>query len=208
MVSTYLLALIFIVSVAAFQYPKIKENLLFVPYRVAERNEYWRWLSHVFIHANWSHLLVNLWVFYTFVGPVELAFQSYFAHYFIAFTVFIVSAAIASSAFDFVKNKSNMQYASLGASGIVASVLFVYIVLFPTAPLQFIFLPGVDIPAFAIGAMYLLYEYKMRQKQDGIAHDAHIFGALFGILTPLVIDFTLYPRFVNNIAIWVSNLLS
>jgi membrane associated rhomboid family serine protease len=208
LISTYILAAIFFASVAAFQYPKLKESLLFVPYRVKERNEHWRWFSHVFVHANWSHLLINLWVFYTFVGHVESAFQTYFLHYRVAFIVFLLTAAIASSALDFVKNKFNAGYASLGASGVVASVLFVYIMLFPTAPLQFIFLPGVDIPAFVIGAMYLLYEYKMRQKQDGIAHDAHIFGALFGVLTPFVMDPELYVRFVVNISHWLQNIFS
>lgn len=195
-------------SLAAFQYPRFKETLLFVPYRIAERNEHWRWISHVFIHANWSHLLVNLWVFYTFVGPVESSFQAYFTHHHLAFMAFLVSAAIASSVYDFMKNKTRAYYASLGASGVVASVLFVYIVLFPTAPLQFIFLPGVDIPAFAIGGMYLFYEYKMRGKQDGVAHDAHIFGALFGILTPLILDVGLYPKFLSNVGFWMKNLLS
>tara|TARA_R110001592_G_scaffold9723_4_gene51484 strand:- start:39165 stop:39749 length:585 start_codon:yes stop_codon:yes gene_type:complete len=194
--------------VAAFKYPKLKETMLFVPYRVNKNNEHWRWLSHVFVHANWSHLLINMWVFYTFVGHVENSFQSYFDHYHIIFVLFLIVAAVASSAMDFSKNKENTAYASLGASGVVASVLFVYIVLFPTSPLQFIFLPGVDIPAFVIGVLYLLYEYKMRQKQDGIAHDAHIFGAIFGILTPLVLDPNLYVRFVSSIGFWIQNIFS
>lgn len=182
--------------------------MLFVPFKVQNGNEHWRWFSHVLVHANWSHLLVNMWVFYTFVGPVERSFQSYFDHYHLAFVVFLLASAIASSAMDFKENRLNPGYASLGASGVVASVLFVYIVLFPTAPLQFIFLPGVDIPAFIIGLMYLLYEYKMRQKQDGIAHDAHIFGAIFGILTPLVMDPSVYVRLVTSIGHWIQNIFS
>lgn len=206
MIFNYILVLIFIVSVAAFQWPKLKALLLFNPYKIQHNNEHWRWLSHVFVHGNWPHLLINLWVFYTFVSFVEQQFDNNLQYPKLFFLLFLVLAALASSVYDFAKNKNNPSYASLGASGIVSAVLFVFIMFAPTSPLQFIFLPGVNIPAFAIGAMYLLYEFKVRSKQDGIAHDAHLFGALFGIVASVFINNHVYSIFIESISAWVNNI--
>lgn len=206
MIYTYILAIIFACSIAAFQWPKVKEALLFHPYRIKNNNEHWRWLSHVFVHGNWPHLLINLWVFFTFVNNVEQQFDNNFANPKLYFIVFLILSAFASSIFDYVKNKNNPNYASLGASGLVSSVLFVFIMFAPTSPLQFIFLPGVNIPAFAIGIMYLLYEIKVRSKQDGIAHDAHLFGALFGIIAAVFINQNVYHIFYDSVKLWINSI--
>lgn len=208
MISTYIIGLIFIVSVWAFQNGNVKSNLLFAPYIIQTKNQHWRWITHVFVHANWPHLLVNLWVFYTFVGRVEGVFSQSFHFPEISFLIFIVASAVASSLSDFVKNRNNPHYASLGASGVVSAVLFMFIVYFPTSPLQFIILPGVNIPAFVIGILYLLYEYQMRRKNDGIAHDAHIFGALFGIVAPLAFEPSIYLNSFQSVSIWIQSIFS
>lgn len=206
MISTYIIGLIFIVSLWAFKNENVKSTLLFAPYYIKSKNQHWRWITYVFVHANWPHLLVNLWVFFTFVNRVEGVFMQSFSFPKITFILFIILSAVASSLSDFAKNRNNPQYASLGASGVVSAVLFMFIVYYPTSPLQFIILPGVNIPAFVIGILYLLYEYQMRRKNDGIAHDAHIFGALFGILAPIAIDPSIYLKSFHSISNWIQTI--
>jgi membrane associated rhomboid family serine protease len=51
-----------------------------------------------------------------------------------------------------------------------------------------IFLP-IMMPAFIFGLLYLGYSYYMAHKGgDNIGHDAHFFGALFGIMFTIILD--------------------
>jgi membrane associated rhomboid family serine protease len=49
------------------------------------------------------------------------------------------------------------------------------------------FIP-IGIPGFILGALYLLYSYYQgKQLGDNINHDAHLFGALYGVLFTVIV---------------------
>jgi membrane associated rhomboid family serine protease len=82
-----------------------------------------------------------------------------------------------------------MHYNSLGASGAVMAVVFGYILLNPTAELGLIFLP-IYVPAYIFGPIILIAEVLLsRRGGTGIAHDAHIAGAVFGIIFMTIVDY-------------------
>jgi rhomboid family protein len=87
-----------------------------------------------------------------------------------------------------VKHRDDPHYASLGASGAILAVLFASIVYFPRQRLFILPIP-IPIPAPLFALAYLAFSYySSRHSKDRINHDAHIFGALTGIVFVLLTD--------------------
>jgi len=81
-----------------------------------------------------------------------------------------------------IKFRKDPNYATLGASGAVGGVLFAYIFLFPLESIYLLFIP-IPIPAFVFGILYLIYSmYESKQDRGKINHEAHIAGAVWGIV--------------------------
>jgi Rhomboid family. len=97
----------------------------------------------------------------------------------------------------YIKHRNNNSYASLGASGGVSAVLFAFILLVPWATIYVFVIP---VPAIVFGVLYLVYsQYMSKKGGDNINHDAHFWGAMFGIVALLVIDRDTIPRFLEAI---------
>ncbi len=212
-VNTIIVGANVILSLAAFRNPALLSKLLFNPYQVVQRREYYRIITHAFIHANFIHLLFNMYVLYQFGGLIESIFTNadvfhrlfpgmefwgrprgylYFILLYFGGLIFATLPAIR-------KHANDPGYNSLGASGAVSAVVMAVILLLPTMSLRLFFIP-IDIPAFIIGIAYLGYEYYMsRRGQTRIAHDAHFFGAIFGLVLLLVIKPAFGLRFLELI---------
>ena len=158
-------------------------KLLYSPYQAFHRKEYYRLFTHALLHSGWIHLFVNMYVLYIFGRVVESSFEYYKDgsgkfYYLLLYIGGIIFATLPA----LKKHRDDPMYSSVGASGAVAAVLFASIALKPTMSIYFIFLP-IPIPAFIFGALYLVYEAYMDKKADDyVAHDAHYYGAFFGIL--------------------------
>jgi len=162
--------------------PKIIEKCLFRPYYFLRRKEYDTIYMSGFVHADLAHLLFNMITFYFFAFPLEFHLGT------IPFLILYVVGLIASHGCTWYKHKDDPQYASLGASGAISAVLFAYIVYFPTTRLL-IFPILFPIPAalFAIG--YVAYSYwASTQGRGRINHDAHLCGAISGVVFVAVTD--------------------
>jgi membrane associated rhomboid family serine protease len=104
----------------------------------------------------------------------------------------------ASSLFDYFKHRNNWSYNALGASGAVSAVLFAAILFNPT---QILLLYGIiPMPAVIGGGLYLVYSYYMARKgADNIGHDAHFWGAIWGIAFTAALDYRLLFEFWKSI---------
>lgn len=194
--------LIGIVSFLCFRDQRLFDKLKFHPLSIKENGEWYRFFSHVLVHASWGHLLINLFVFYNFGGYVlQLFMQSKGPLYGqVLFAVFLLAGAFFSSLKAYYKHSDNPAYAAVGASGVVAATLFAFIIFEPLNGIYLFFIP-IPIPAFIFGALYLVYEYVMdKQSQDRIAHDAHFFGAIFGVVFTFVFDSGSFLNFFTKIA--------
>jgi membrane associated rhomboid family serine protease len=180
-----------IISYMAFNDYNLKLRLMFIPYNVSHNKEYQRILTHTVIHADWTHLIFNMFVLYSFGSGLEMKFSTMpIALPELHFLLLYFGAALFSTIIPFARHKDNPNYMSLGASGCVSAVLFAYICLMPDAPLTFVFFPFFSIPAWGIGLGYLAYEYYMDKRGgSNVAHDAHLGGAVFGIAFMLVFHF-------------------
>ena len=179
-----LLGVIVTVSLVGFSNKEFMEKYLFYPYRVKHYGEYYRFMSHGFLHLDVLHLLFNSIVLYQFGSLLERFFIEKHEQQIgeAVYWAFILAAMFVSCIISFLRNKDNPHYKSLGFSGVTSAMVFAIILLAPDLEMGLIFLP-IRVPAWLFGAVYLGFEiYADRQKKSNIAHDAHIAGAVFGII--------------------------
>ena len=206
---TYAIILITcIISIITFSNSSVKKELILSPYKVLHEKKVWLLITHAFIHADFLHLFFNMYVLYMFGPYLELYFEYNASLGFISFILFYILSAIFATIPALYKNGNNPNYLSLGASGAVSAVVFAYIVLYPLRELGIILLPGIWIPGFIFGILYLLAEnYMSKKKYSNIAHDAHISGALFGVFFILFFDLKNASNFIESISTYITNLL-
>lgn len=178
-----------LLSIAAFSDGRLFSALLFEPFVIKSRNQWYRFITHAFIHANWPHLAVNMFVLYMFGRNVEMLLpyitaQPPLLHYLMLYVGGILFSTIPA----YQRNVNDPGYRAVGASGAVSAVLFAQIIMLPTNPVYFMFIPF-PIPAYIFGILYLVYSYYMDKRGgDNVAHDAHFFGAVYGILYMVMLD--------------------
>ncbi|MBK7936997.1 MAG: rhomboid family intramembrane serine protease [Lewinellaceae bacterium] len=184
---TYIIIIVTaLVSFLAFNNQELFVKLKHWPYQEERRGEYYRWFTSGFLHADPMHLIFNMLTLYFFGEFVESAFGELFGGLGPAvFLIFYVAAIIAASSATFIKYKHTSGFASIGASGAVAAVLFAAILFNPTIGIRMFFIP-IDIPGFVFGILYLWYSsYEAKRGRDNIDHLAHFFGAVFGFFFPI-----------------------
>lgn len=179
-----------IVSIICFGNATLANKLIFNAWSIANRREYWRFFTHALMHGGWGHLIVNMFVLYSFGNIVEVIFASaYGAKGGLYYVLFYVIAAAVSSIWDYLLNRDNYSYNALGASGAVNAVLFASIVFSPMSKLIVFPIP-VPLPAWLFAVLYLGYSvYMSKRGGDNIGHRAHISGAIFGAAVALFMKY-------------------
>lgn len=186
MTMTITLAIIIItclISFTTFNRPEQMDKLSFWPYYVRERKQYYRFLTSGFLHADYMHLLFNMLTLWFFGRTIEAAFVIIFGgklHFILLYVLGLVLPDIST----YFKYKDTYGYRSIGASGAVSAILFSAILLSPWSWIGVFFIP---VPAIVYGVLFLAYSvYMSKRGGDGINHDAHFWGAVLGIIYPLI----------------------
>jgi membrane associated rhomboid family serine protease len=173
-----------LVSITTFGQRTITDQLIFDPTAVTHRQQWYRFFTCGLIHADWEHLLFNMLSLFLFGQLVESAFQRevlfgeqgkmiYLTLYLLALPISLLPT--------YFRHRENKHYRSLGASGAVSAIVFVGILLNPTAKMGFFLIPPI-IPGYIFGPLYLLLSAWLGKRGgDHINHSAHISGALAGI---------------------------
>ena len=198
-------AIISIVSIVAFNNKTFFYKLQFNPYQAYHRKQWYRIFSHVLLHADWTHLIVNMLVLFSFGRNVEYQLSYYSKQglienpILIYITFFILSILIASIP-TLIKHKNNYNYNAVGASGAVSAVVFMSIFFSPLDKIYFYLL--IPIPGIIFGFLYLLYtQYMNKRNMDNINHDAHFYGAIFGFIFPVILNFEFIKEFLKGVHI-------
>jgi membrane associated rhomboid family serine protease len=180
-------ALILAVTVAAsvlalFRMPSLIQRLVMRPYRVARGADLQTVVTSGFVHGDFAHLAFNMITFYFFAFPMERQLGT------LAFVLLYFTGLVLSSACSIAKHRNEPAYATLGASGAISAVLFAYIIYSPFTSLVIFPIP-VPVPAILFAVAYVAYSWWAGRHQHGnINHDAHLCGALTGVLFVLVYD--------------------
>lgn len=191
-----ILLLTIALSILSFQNARVMTALMFEPFVIRTRNEWYRFVTHAFIHKDVGHLLMNMFVL-TWCGTEV---EKRFGHLLdgkgtLAFVALYLGGILFSCVVSYGRHQHDPTYRSLGASGAVSAVLFAFILMSPMTTLSLVFLP-IPIPAFVMGILYLATEWYLdRQGGDNIAHDAHLHGAIFGIVFTFLMEPDLVLRF-------------
>jgi membrane associated rhomboid family serine protease len=177
------------VSIGGISNQKIIDDLIFYPPAI-RRNQYYRFITHGLIHADYFHLAFNMIALYSFGESVEKVLFSHpcvfgaSGKYF--FLLLYFTGLIIASLPDYFRYRNSYHFRSLGASGAVSAVIFAAITLLPQLPINFLFIP-IDIPGFIFAIVYLFASAYLDKRGGGkINHSAHLWGALYGIVFVLV----------------------
>lgn len=183
-----------IVSLLALHgHPQLIDRGIFRPYWLVRRQQYHTLFTHGLLHASMSHLLFNMLTFYFFAFPLERTIGTP------KFIFLYLVSLVASEARTYLQQSNNPAYATLGASGAVSAVLFAEIVYYPQQSLFILPIPfPIPAPIFAVG--YVAYSfYLSRRGDDGVNHNAHIDGAITGLLFVALTDIDAYHRLASLI---------
>lgn len=195
-----IIALTVVISVITFNNRQLFERLKFNAYQIKHRHEGWRFFSYALVHAGWLHLLINMWVLYSFGQIVEKTFKSVFGlkgmlYYLLLYLGGVLFAVLV----DFGKQKENIYYNAVGASGAVSAVVFSSILIFPVGRIQLFPLPFA-IPSWLFGILYLIYSaYMQKNVRDNVGHSAHFWGAIFGIVFTLIVIPDVFSNFLTQL---------
>lgn len=177
-----------LVSYKGFTEPIFFSNNSFEVDRILISKQYKRLITSGFLHTGWIHFIFNMASLYVFseefedhIGPLN-----YLLIYFVSL--------IGGNLFSLYIHRNHGDYTAVGASGAVCGVIFASIALFPEMEFGFFGIPYY-IPAWAYAILFVLFSiYGIRSQSNRIGHDAHLGGALIGLLTAIA----LYPSSLSE----------
>jgi membrane associated rhomboid family serine protease len=171
-----LLAILAISLLGLYRWPALIERQLLRPHGLARRGDWHTLVSSGFIHADLMHLLFNAFTFWAFGFGLERALGTPL------FLLLYTGGLLVSSGTTAWLHRREPGYASLGASGAISAVLFASVVVFPQSSIYILPLPF-PIPAPLFAVAYLVFSVLASRARTGrINHDAHIAGALAGVV--------------------------
>lgn len=193
-----LLAVNIIISLIAMNNQDVLSKTIMWPYGVKRYHQYYRFLTSGFIHADYFHLFFNMFTLFFFGKAVEIYFNVYGLGGNLAYIGLYFLGLIVSDLPTYLKQKDNYNYHCLGASGAVSAVVFSAIVFNPWSP---IYIYGaLKLSALVYAVLYIFYcVYMSKRGGDNINHDAHLWGALFGLGFTIALVAAMQPQLLELI---------
>ncbi len=192
-VTLVLLVLTSLVTIVAFRNPGLYRFLALEPYRMVRNREYHGLATSGFLHANYVHLILNMYVLVIFGVHIERVLGSQW------FLVLYVVALLVGSLYPLLKYRNEPSYIAIGASGAVSGVVFSFCLFWP---LEMLYLFGVlPLPAILFALLYVGYSiFAMKRIEDNIGHEAHLAGAVGGLVTTMLVEPQSISIFLESIS--------
>jgi membrane associated rhomboid family serine protease len=187
-----------IFSLIGFSNAAFVDKTIMWPYRVARENQYIRFITSGFLHADWMHLIFNMFTLFFMGIGLEYYLNAYGLGGNLAYLALYFLGLIVSDIPSYIKHKDDYNYRSLGASGAVSAVVFAAIVFNPWSTIRLYGVIKMSAALFAV--LYIAYcVYMGKKSNDNVNHDAHLWGSLFGLAFILVLIGVLRPELFTAI---------
>ena len=200
-VASFIFAITIATSLWAFYNDTLFSNLILHPYSVSRGQRVYTVITSGLIHNEWMHLFFNMLSYYFFAFQLEAVLGHW------QFALLYTLSLILSDLPTVYKHRNDDWYHSLGASGAVSAVIFSAILYNPLAKMMIMPIPF-GIPAVLFGVLYLIYcNYASKNARDNVNHDAHLFGALSGLLITIALNPHIVNSFILQVTAGVQSLL-
>ncbi len=177
--------------------PELIDKLSFHIDRILNHQEYYRLFTAGVVHVDFVHFAFNMITLYFFgpwlegiLGPIR-------------FLILYVGSDLAAQALTLVMQKDNPNYAAVGASGAISGVLFGFCLYEPFRMLYLFFAIPMPAIVFALGFVGFSIYYAMQNRESrqtgGLAHEAHLGGALGGLALTIFLDPTAVTIFFSQL---------
>jgi membrane associated rhomboid family serine protease len=144
------------------------------------RHQYYRFLTCGLIHADLMHLAFNMFSLFVFGKALENYYMGVLGLQHLYYIVLYITAIIVANIPTYIKRREDYNYRSLGASGGVCAVIFASILIDPWVPIYLYF---IKMPAILYAVLFLGFTiYMSRRGGDNVNHDAHLWGAVYGVV--------------------------
>ncbi len=193
-VTSLLIAGNVIASLIALSNPSFMAKNLFHVRPILQQKEWHRMVTSGFLHGGILHLLVNMYVLFMFGGFVERVVGP------VAYLIIYFAALLGGNAWALLENKAKPSYRALGASGATSGIVMSFILFRPFEPLMIFPIPFF-MPAVVLGIVFLVGSAILSQRDNKkIGHEAHLGGALAGILVTIAVQPAALSNFSQQVA--------
>ena len=193
-----------IFSFIGFSNESLTNKTIGWPYYTKREKQYYRFITSGFLHADWMHLIFNMFTLYFFGSNLEYYLNIFGLGGNIAYLALYFLGLIVADIPSYIKHQDDPNYRSRGASGAVSAVVFAVIIF---SPWSSIYLYGaLKISAAVYAVLYVIYcVYMGKQNSDNVNHDAHLWGSLFGLVFTLGLLLALKPDILSAIVEELTN---
>ena len=177
----FILGLTVATSVAGWMSRGAVRDFAECPYEIVRNGRWYQLITSAFLHAGPGHLFLNMLTLYFFGPLVEHALPGW------RYLALYLGSTLAGSVWTLLAHQREPNYRALGASGAISGVVFSFVLFQPWAKIYLFLLP-IGIPAFLFAIAYVLFSiFGMRRQLGRVGHEAHLGGALGGLLLTLLL---------------------
>ncbi len=150
--------------------------------RILIDREWYRLVSSGFLHVSWIHFGFNMIALLSFSFALELKFGM------LLFLGLYFLCMVGGNLLALYIHRNHGDYKAVGASGAISGVVFSSIILYPSSSISFVILP-ISIPNWLFGILFVLISiYGIKSQKGNLGHEAHLGGAITGILATIFVD--------------------
>jgi membrane associated rhomboid family serine protease len=187
-ITLFLTIIMVVFSFQGFQNKRFFDTYTFNVDGILKFKEYHRMISSGFLHGSWFHLIFNLYTFFSFGESLEMVVGS------VEFLLIFFVSLIGGNILALIIHRLDGEYTAIGASGAVCGIIFASIAIFPEMQIGMFLIP-LSISSWMYGLLFVLITiYGIKSRSSNIGHEAHLGGALVGMLVAV----GLYPEVLKE----------
>jgi membrane associated rhomboid family serine protease len=152
------------------------DQLALVPSEMAKRGNYWSFVTYLFVHGDFWHILFNMFGLFMFGIPVEQKVGS------TEFLIYYFICGILSGVALYLLDPLLGPGMYIGASGAIYAVFLAFVTFFPTATLYIWGILPVKAYILMIGLVAFSIIAQLTGIMGNVSHIGHLAGILVGFL--------------------------